>query len=890
MDYKEIFRKSNQLVCKHIESYFPGGTTDSRGWYTLKNFDRGENNPGSFGICISGNSAGAVNDFANPEYTGDVTSFYAKVNNLSNMEAAKKIISSEDKITYDQFFAKKGIHYKPVLPIPEDIYFSDFDIYCTNDSRLHDNIDWVYEYRDKQSDLLYISCRLKKPYTDNKGKKRKLLSVGYFECKKEDKEWKEFSWYKHPFAGKSFPFSNQQEIAKQGSREIIIVEGEKAAHFLESVLSKDKWIITCNGSSSNMLHVGSYDLFQKLKINHVFYWPDNDEAGTHTIGFVKERFDKVSVVKIPDGYDEGWDAADAVQDGWDTDKIEKFIYDNLYLDREIDPQYFKAISHDHENFYFMSYRLGLVKTVRQETITLGFLKIMAPRDYWMNRYPLSDKRKDGSYDSDTAIEDVIAMAMQTPYHETGRIRQLGAWEDDGRFVFHFGTGLLIGDEKVDLFEFDTNNIYEKKGYLSFSEDNFGAVDLHKIADIIRRFSISSRQEKYLFIGWIIMSLIGGAFEWRPHIWLTGEAGSGKTSAIDFIKKIMDTAAIVETGSSTEAGIRQRLKVSTLPVLIDELEVMDEKTSKNLKSIKSLIRQASSGTRVSRGTANHSGIDFVIQSMFCVGSISPQIADGADISRFTLINFDKNLQGKPEEWIETEKLMAETLTPDYINGLKYYMASNLEKIMVILKRAFIVFSELGYKARLSQQYSVLVAGAYICTINSLEFTDDEFKKFVSEKFNFRDQTEIGQLTEAEHCLSIIMQKIIEYKPNNSFAEKSTIFELLKMYKKELDNIANPDELLMRNIVKAVKAYGFLIDNRLCNNDILFVYNASYVKEILKFSSYSGDIKEILRRHPKADMTLTPTVYAGGKGAAIRFSYEILDEDLVSASIEDDDVPF
>ena len=889
MDYKEIFSNSNQLICKNIESYFPGGTTDSRGWYTLKNFDRGENTSGSFGICISGDMIGAVNDFADEDYKGDITSFYAKVNGISNMEAAKKIIKSEDLVLYDKIFSKKQVKYQAIIPIPEGAYFGDFDDYCENDKRLRNNLDWVYEYRDIQDRLLYISCRLKKAYSDNKGHSRKLLSVGYFDCVKDEDSWKEFSWHKQAFAGKPYPFSNQHEIANLGSRNILIVEGEKAAHFLDTVLDRKKWVVICNGSSSYMMNPGSYEIFKKLKINHVFFWPDNDEAGKKVIGFIKERFDKVSVVKIPDEYEKGWDAADAVQDGWNSDKIEKFIIQNLYSDEEIDPQYFKALSHDHENFYFMSYRLGLVKPVKQEAITLGFMKILAPREYWVNKYPAGDRMK-GNYDSDTAIEDIISIAMSTQYHETGRIRQLGAWEDDGRYLFHFGTGLLVNEKRVDLFDFQTNNIYEKKGYLSFSEDNYEPVDLHKIADIIKRFSISSNQEKYLFIGWIIMALIGGAFDWRPHIWLTGEAGSGKTSAIDFIKKIMDTGAIVETGSSTEAGIRQRLKVSTLPVLIDELEVMDERSSKNLKAIKSLIRQASSGVRVSRGTANHSGIDFVIQSMFCVGSISPQIAEGADLTRFALINFDRDLQGPPEDWIATEKLMNEILTPEYINGLKYYMASNIKTIITNLKKAFIVFSELGYQARLSQQYSVLTVGAYICNTNSVDFDEVKFKKFITTKFDFKDQAEIGQITEAEKCLSTIMQKIIDYKSSTGLGEKSSIFELLIMYKKELDNTAAQNEPLMQNIIKAVKSYGFLLDNRLCDNDILLVYNASYIKEILKFTQFSGDIKEILRRHPMANSTLTPTVYAGGKGAAIRFSYDILSDERTLEMESDDEVPF
>ena len=810
MHFKDIFNRSNELICQNIESYFPGGKTDNRGWYTLKNFDRGENKPGSFGICVSGEKIGAVKDFADDNYNTNVTAFYAQVNGLKNMDAAKKILKSEDQEFYKEAFpAKNKIKYKSIIPIPEEIYKSDFDNFCNNDSKISNNIDWIYEYRNIHNKLLYISVRLKKPFKDNKGKSRKLLAVSFFNHKKNNIEWNDFTWYKQAFAGKPYPFSNQYELSKIGKRNVLIVEGEKAAHYLNAVLSPDKWVITCNGGSFNMKNPGSYDVFKKLKINHIFYWPDNDEPGRDSIGFIKERFDNVSVVKIPDDHEEKWDAADAVIDGWSSEDIEKFIFQNLYKTEEIDPQYFKAISHDHENFYFMSYRLGLVKPIKQETITLGFLRIMAPREYWMNKYPLSDGMK-GTYDTDTAIEDIAVLALQTPYHKTGKIRQTGAWEDDNRYVFHYGSGLIVDGEKVGLFDFKTNNIYEKKGYLQFSEDGFKPIEMIKIATIIKRFSISSPQEKYLFLGWVIMSLLGGAFSWRPHIWLTGEAGSGKTSAIDFINTILGSAVIKETGGSTEAGIRQRLKVSTLPVLIDELENMDDKTNKNLKAIKALIRQASSGSRVSRGTADHSGIDFAVQSMFCVGSVSPQIAENADLTRFSIINFDKDLTST-YEWIETEKMMIEILTPEYLSQFKYFMVSNIKNIIEYTKMALIVFSDKKFDSRLSQQYSVLTMGAYICLKNGTDITKEGFKAFLDKNFNFNEQSQTGTISAAEQCFSIILQKVIDYKSPNGLNEKTSIFELLKMYKDRINDGLPKTEDVMKNITKAVKLYGFLLDH-------------------------------------------------------------------------------
>ena len=895
MDFKEIFQRTNEIICSSITSFFPGGTTDGRGWYTLKNFDRGEGKPGSFGICVSGEKLGSVNDFADSSYKSDVTAFYASISSMKNIEAAKQILKSHDSIFHDKAFPPKNkVKYKPILPIPETAFTNDFQEFINNDKALANNVDWIYEYRDIQGKLLYFVVRVKKPVKQKDGKIRKTFSVGYFTHTKGDDIWKAFTWYKNPYSGKSFPFSRQDELAKIGKRNVLIVEGEKAAHYLEKVLSPFKWVIICIGSSSYMYNPESYDIFKKLKINHAFYWPDNDEAGKKTIGFVKERFDKLSVVKIPNEeyYTNKWDAADAVIDGWDEEKIESFIYNNLYSSEEIDPQFFKAISHDHENFFFMAYRLGLVKVIKHETITSGFLRIMAPREYWINKYPATDGMK-SLYDTDSAIEDIVEMGLTTPYHENGKIRQLGAWEDDGRYVFHYGTGLFVNGKKEGLFNFDTNNIYEKKGYLSFSDNTPEPVDLKKIGEIVNRFAISSDQEKGLFIGWIIMALIGGSFKWRPHIWLTGESGAGKSSAIDFIKTVLGTSVLKETGSSTEAGIRQKLKVSTLPILIDELENMDDKTNANMKAIKALIRQASSGARVSKGTTNHSGIDFAVQSMFCVGSISPQIAENADLTRFAIINFDKSAQGTMEYWTETEKLMAEILTPEYTNKMKYLLATNIHKVIDCVKMAYKCFSDKGYDSRTTQMYATLTVGAAISAANGFDFTEEMFKKFMDDTFNFEEQSGKDLATEAEQCLSIVMQKVIDYRLPSGTPDKNSIFELLRMYYSEIEksNTENPSDEMMKSIVKSVKQYGFLVDNQYCEGDILFVYNASNVKEILKLTHFSGDIKEILKRHPKANGILKKTVYAGSHGAAVKFDKSILSEELpVKDIVYKDEIPF
>jgi len=68
-----------------------------------------------------------------------------------------------------------------------------------------------------------------------------------------------------------------------------------------------------------------------------------------------------------------------------------------------------------------------------------------------------------------------------------------------------------------------------------------------------------------------LSPFSGALGWRPHIWLSGEAGSGKTTVVNLIiKRLVAIAESVE-GSSTAAGIRQKLEGDSRPVLLDEAE-------------------------------------------------------------------------------------------------------------------------------------------------------------------------------------------------------------------------------------------------------------------------------------------------------------------------------
>src|SRR3546814_3722369 len=74
-----------------------------------------------------------------------------------------------------------------------------------------------------------------------------------------------------------------------------------------------------------------------------------------------------------------------------------------------------------------------------------------------------------------------------------------------------------------------------------------------------------------------IAVICGALNWRPHVWLTGSSGSGKSWLLDnVIRPLIGAIAVYCQSNSTEAGIRQTLATDARPVLFDEAESEDAK--------------------------------------------------------------------------------------------------------------------------------------------------------------------------------------------------------------------------------------------------------------------------------------------------------------------------
>lgn len=139
----------------------------------------------------------------------------------------------------------------------------------------------------------------------------------------------------------------------------------------------------------------------------------------------------------------------------------------------------------------------------------------------------------------------------------------------------------------------------------------------------------------LLLGWCGQALICGAFEWRAHVWLTGETAAGKSTLQKVIRALLGDWGMF-TGDATEAAVRHVLGDDTLPVMIDEAEG-DDKPEKQ-KAMINLARKSSSGDKMHRGSSDQTkgGQEFTVHSAFLFSSILHAPLDPQDRNRFGIL--------------------------------------------------------------------------------------------------------------------------------------------------------------------------------------------------------------------------------------------------------------
>lgn len=378
--------------------------------------------------------------------------------------------------------------------------------------------------------------------------------------------------------------------------------------------------------------------------------------------------------------------------------------------REVRP--FRCLGYNRGRYYFLPSCNGgqMVELAAGAVTTMaGICQVHSSHDYWMQAFG------DGKMSS-RQVSTLAGVALMDECHRIGvfrpdSVRGAGAWQDDDGVVVNDGQTVITPRESVPVWRWGGSTIYEADASIyAVGAEPMGNVEAAKLRDICNALQWQNPLFGDLLAGWMVIAPFGSCLRWRPHTWLTGASGAGKSWLIDSIIKPMLGRAGLVYGGVTEAGIRSLIKKSGRPFVLDEAEAENKQQRENMQKVLHLLRAASSGSSIATAYG-----EFAARSCFMLSSINVSAQHQADENRITqLILAGDKRPDRAARFAAMRKLVAETITPDFVARLQARTMANLDTLCANEITFKTAAGEVFGRQRNADQLAPMIAGLYLLT--------------------------------------------------------------------------------------------------------------------------------------------------------------------------------
>lgn len=725
---------------------------------------------------------------------------------------------------------------------------------------------------------------------------------------------KQSEWRWMGFA-KPRPLFNLDQIAARPDASVIVVEGEKTAEAAQALIPTA--VVTTWIGGSNAIHSTDWTPLHGRKVilwadndwSHAygekhakagqtkpFHEQPGNAAMLQIAGIIKDHCPVLRWVKNDTSLPCGWDIADEPE--WTPKQAKFYVTSNLidvpfpspeqpeeepsgaegiitfapeipegYQNPE-PPEYIQDDSGDEigasehfkflgwnkeegsQRFYFYQLESNTTLSYSASSFSKSSLITLAPLKFWETYFPGAKT----NINLDSVQEYLIRTSIRKgPFNER-LIRGRGAWVDRERVIIHRGTSLIVDGKRTDLGVIESKFIYETSDDLGIGVGNpLNKKEANALMDITRLMNWEREINAYLLAGWCVIAPFSGALKWRPHIWLTGSAGTGKSWVFkNVVRRLLGETALAVQGETSEAGLRQTLGHDALPVVFDEADIDDRRSADRIQNILTLMRSASTddGGLLLKGSATGHAKSFSIRSCFAFASIGVQASQQSDRSRITLLSMKalpKDSPVRAKRWEELQRVYNEKVTDDFVERLQ---ARTVSLLPTILKNAH-TFSNaaaafLG-EQRTGDQLGALLAGAY-SLFSDAEISFDDAKKWVSDK-DWSEERNLSGTRDEISLLAHIMDHLVTVEGFDGKKFERTIGELVTIASGFTTGIG----VTLADAEDKLNRIGIKTKVNPSMNDEVYIYisnSAKAVQAILKDSAWSKNHHKILLRLPRA----------------------------------------
>lgn len=435
---------------------------------------------------------------------------------------------------------------------------------------------------------------------------------------------------------------------------------------------------------------------------------------------------------------------------------------------------FELLGHDRGEYYYLPKGSGQVVALKSRSHVEGELIAIAPRHFWEQTFG----GKQG-VDWKSAQNALIRRQQSVGIYDPSRIRGRGAWWDKDHAVLHLGDRLIIKGEEFSPSQ-PGRYIYEHDLPFSINHKNpLPVSQSRKLLDICELISWERPISARYFAGWLALAPICGALNWRPHIWLTAAADSGKSWVREHVMHpIIGRMSIEAQGNTTEPALRQSLKSDARPIEFDEAESKTKMDHIRMDSVLGFARHATTGAPIVKGGQDGNARPYFPRTMMCFFSISYGVTKDEDRRRIECLAMVRD--HNEERFKSLSSQVAETITEEYGDA---FLARSIKMIPVIRENARVFGVAVASKLRshgTGDQLGALLAGAWslfsdkaVTPAEAISWIEKQDKAgaWVEQKAAHEDVDE-------KKCLERIMEHVVRMTVKSGSVERN-VAELLEI---------------------------------------------------------------------------------------------------------------
>lgn len=236
----------------------------------------------------------------------------------------------------------------------------------------------------------------------------------------------------------------------------------------------------------------------------------------------------------------------------------------------------------------------------------------------------------------------VSCAKHEVFDPREKVRGLGCWRGpEGELIQHLGNAVLI-DGKSHKPGMIGDHVYPGRPKVPAPIMEGGKESAEAILADFQSWSWSRPMlDARLLLGWVGCAVLGGALDWRPMAFMTGDAGTGKSTLQERIKKLLP-GRMISTVDATPAALRQIVNQDAIGVSFDEIEA--DMNSEQATHVMKLARVAASGGEVHRGGKDHGASEFTLRGCFAFSAIVPPSMRAQDMQRMVFLRLQPLKKG------------------------------------------------------------------------------------------------------------------------------------------------------------------------------------------------------------------------------------------------------